>query len=159
MVRPAFDDTPEGDLAFNIMGRFARYEKQLIRTRSMKGKRKRAEEGQQPQRSTPAYGYHMSPTPWSSAAFTHQRCVGDTSSSRNRRALFVISSPGMPQVASGYHHSLVILTPGTSPLPGVKPGILFASRSSSRIRSTRANQLTVDPLEPAARQAHPTGTY
>jgi len=54
-----FDDTPEGDLAFNIMGGFAQYEKQLIKTRSMKGKRKRAEEGQQPQRSTPAYGYHI----------------------------------------------------------------------------------------------------
>ncbi len=54
-----FDDTPEGDLAFNIMGGFAQYEKQLIKTRSMKGKLVRAEDGQQPQRSTPAYGYHI----------------------------------------------------------------------------------------------------
>ena len=52
-----FDDTPEGDLAFGIMGGFAQYEKALIKDRTMKGKRKRAEEGQQPQRSTPAYGY------------------------------------------------------------------------------------------------------
>ncbi len=54
-----FDDTPEGDLAFGIMGGFAQYEKAVIKDRTMKGKRKRAEEGQQPQRSTPAYGYHI----------------------------------------------------------------------------------------------------
>ena len=54
-----FDDTPEGDLAFGIMGGFAQYERALIKDRTMKGKRKRAEEGQQPQRSTPAYGYHI----------------------------------------------------------------------------------------------------
>ncbi len=52
-----FDDTPEGDLAFGIMGGFAQYEKALIKDRTMRGKRKRAEEGQQPQRNTPAYGY------------------------------------------------------------------------------------------------------
>ena len=54
-----FDDTPEGDLAFGIMGGFAQYERAVIKDRTMKGKRKRAEEGQQPQRSTPAYGYHI----------------------------------------------------------------------------------------------------
>ncbi len=54
-----FDDTPEGDLAFGIMGTFAQYERQVIRARTMKGKRKRAEEGQQPQRSRSPYGYHI----------------------------------------------------------------------------------------------------
>ncbi len=54
-----FDDTPEGDLAFGIMGTFAQYERQVIRARTMRGKRKRAEEGQQPQRSRPPYGYHI----------------------------------------------------------------------------------------------------
>ena len=54
-----FDDTPEGDLAFGIMGGFAQYEKAVIKDRTMKGKRKRAEEGQQPQRSRSPYGYHI----------------------------------------------------------------------------------------------------
>ncbi len=54
-----FDDTPEGDLAFGVLGTFAEYERKIIRARTMRGKRKRAEEGQQPQRSRPAYGYHI----------------------------------------------------------------------------------------------------
>lgn len=54
-----FDDTPEGDLAFGIIGGFADYEKAVIRARTMKGKRKRAEEGRQPSRKTSPYGYHI----------------------------------------------------------------------------------------------------
>ena len=54
-----FDDTPEGDLAFNMMGDFAEYERKLTRARTMQGKRKRAEQGQQPQRSRSPYGYHI----------------------------------------------------------------------------------------------------
>ena len=54
-----FDDTPEGDLNFAIQGGFKQYERQAIRARTMRGKRKRAESGQQPQRSRPAYGYHI----------------------------------------------------------------------------------------------------
>lgn len=54
-----FDDTPEGDLAFGVMGTFAEYERKVIRARTMRGKRKRAEEGQQPQRSRSPYGYHI----------------------------------------------------------------------------------------------------
>ena len=54
-----FDDTPEGDLAFTLMGGFAEYERKVIRARTMRGKRKRAEEGQQPQRSRSPYGYHI----------------------------------------------------------------------------------------------------
>lgn len=55
----AFDQTPEGDLAYGLMGQFAQYERQVIRARTMRGKRKRAEEGQQPQRSRPPFGYHI----------------------------------------------------------------------------------------------------
>lgn len=54
-----FDDTPEGDLAFGVMGTFAEYERKVIRQRTMRGKRQRAEEGQPPQRSRPPYGYHI----------------------------------------------------------------------------------------------------
>lgn len=54
-----FEDTPEGDLAFTLMGGFAEYERKVIRARTMRGKRKRAEEGQQPQRSRSPYGYHV----------------------------------------------------------------------------------------------------
>ena len=54
-----FDDSPEGDLAFGILGGFAEYEKAAIKKRTMRGKRKRAEEGQQPQRSRPPFGYKI----------------------------------------------------------------------------------------------------
>jgi site-specific DNA recombinase len=52
-----FEDTPEGDLAFSIMGGFAEYERKAIRARTMRGKRKRVEEGQQTSRSQPPFGY------------------------------------------------------------------------------------------------------
>ena len=54
-----FEDTPEGDLNFTIQGGFKQYERQSIRRRTMRGKRKRAEQGQQPVRTTPPYGYHI----------------------------------------------------------------------------------------------------
>ncbi len=54
-----FEDTPEGDLNFTIQGGFKQYERQSIRRRTMRGKRKRAEQGQQPVRGTSPYGYHI----------------------------------------------------------------------------------------------------
>jgi len=54
-----FEDTAEGDLNYVIQGGFKQYERKVIRARTMRGKRKRAEEGQQPQRSRPPYGYHI----------------------------------------------------------------------------------------------------
>jgi hypothetical protein len=54
-----FDDTPEGDLAFNIMGDFAAYERALIRKRSITGKLRRVEEGIQPSRAMRLFGYHI----------------------------------------------------------------------------------------------------
>lgn len=54
-----FDDTPEGDLAFGIMGNFAEYERKSIATRTEKGRRKRAEQGKQPARARAPYGYHV----------------------------------------------------------------------------------------------------
>lgn len=54
-----FADTPEGDLAFGIMGSFADYERKMIRERTVKGRRRRAEEGTQPSRSLSPYGYHI----------------------------------------------------------------------------------------------------
>lgn len=55
-----FDDTPEGDLAFGIMGNFAQYERQVIRKRTMAGRRRRAQQdGQQPCRTWSPYGYHI----------------------------------------------------------------------------------------------------
>ncbi len=54
-----FADTPEGDLAFGIMGTFADYERKVIRERTVKGRRRRAEEGIQPGRSEAPYGYHI----------------------------------------------------------------------------------------------------
>ena len=53
------EDTAEGKLNFSIQGSFKQYEKDAIRTRTMRGKRARAEQGQQPQRSRPPYGYHI----------------------------------------------------------------------------------------------------
>lgn len=54
-----YDDTATGDLAFQITGSFAVYERQVIRERTMKGRRKRAEEGQQPCRRFSPFGYHV----------------------------------------------------------------------------------------------------
>ena len=54
-----FEDTPEGDLNFTIQGGFAEYEKAVIRKRTMSGKRKRAEDGQQPSRATSPFGYRI----------------------------------------------------------------------------------------------------
>ncbi len=58
-VDMTFEDTPEGDLAFGIMGTFADYERKAIRKRTMTGRRRRAEEGTQPSRSKSPYGYHI----------------------------------------------------------------------------------------------------
>jgi site-specific DNA recombinase len=54
-----FDDTPEGDLAFNIMGGYAECERKVFRQRSTGGKLKRASSGIQPARSLSPYGYHI----------------------------------------------------------------------------------------------------
>ncbi len=54
-----FEDTPEGELAFDIVGGFAAYERKAIRDRTMRGKKRRAKAGQQPQRSRSPYGYHI----------------------------------------------------------------------------------------------------
>src|SRR4028119_842290 len=51
-------DTPEGDLAFGIMGTFADYERKVIKERTMKGRR-RAEQGIQPCRNHSPFGYHV----------------------------------------------------------------------------------------------------
>lgn len=55
----SFEDTPEGDLNFTIQGGFAEYEKQVIRKRTMGGRKKRAEEGRQPGSSRAPLGYHV----------------------------------------------------------------------------------------------------
>lgn len=52
-----FEETPEGDLMFGIFGDFAQYERQLIRKRTMAGRRNRAEEGIQTTRAMRPYGY------------------------------------------------------------------------------------------------------
>ena len=55
-----FEETPEGDLAFGIMGTFADYERQVIRTRTMRGRRRRAEQdGVQPARARSPFGYRV----------------------------------------------------------------------------------------------------
>ena len=54
-----FADTPEGDLAFGIMGTFADYERKVIRARTMRGHKQRAEEGLQPCRSRRPFGYDI----------------------------------------------------------------------------------------------------
>lgn len=54
-----FDDTPEGDLIFNTMGNLADYERKNIRARTMRGKTRRAEDGRQPARTTPPFGFHI----------------------------------------------------------------------------------------------------
>ncbi len=54
-----FDDTPEGDLAFGIMGGFAEYEKAVIRKRTVGGRIRRAEAGIQTARTYSPFGYKI----------------------------------------------------------------------------------------------------
>ena len=54
-----FEDTPEGDLAFGIMGGFAEYEKAVIKKRTVGGRIKKAEQGIQPARTSSPLGYHI----------------------------------------------------------------------------------------------------
>ena len=53
------DDTPEGGFVFGMMGQFAQYERQVIRERTAKGRRRRAEEGLQPSRAVSPWGYRV----------------------------------------------------------------------------------------------------
>lgn len=54
-----FDDTPEGDLAFGIMGGFAEYEKAVIKKRTYGGRVRLAQEGVQTSRVYSPFGYHI----------------------------------------------------------------------------------------------------
>ncbi|BDI32562.1 hypothetical protein CCAX7_46130 [Capsulimonas corticalis] len=54
-----FDDTPEGDFAFGMMGQFAEYERKVIRKRTYSGFVKRAEHGIQSARRTSPFGYRI----------------------------------------------------------------------------------------------------
>jgi len=54
-----FEDTPEGELNFTIQGGFKQYERKVFRSRSIRGRRWRAQEGIQTARSQSAYGYHV----------------------------------------------------------------------------------------------------
>ena len=54
-----FDDTPEGDFAYNTFGNFRQFERHVIRTRTMGGKFKQARQGIQAARSLSPYGYHI----------------------------------------------------------------------------------------------------
>ena len=58
-VEQSFDDTPEGDLAYDISGAFSAYERKLFRARSMRGRMRRVEEGIQVARSRSPYGLHV----------------------------------------------------------------------------------------------------
>lgn len=53
------EDTAEGELMFGISGTFAQYERKVIRKRTMDGRRRKAEQGQQPSRNRPPFGYHI----------------------------------------------------------------------------------------------------
>lgn len=54
-----FDNTPVGNLLYTQMAGFAEFEREVIRERTLSGKRKRAEEGRQPSRTLNPYGYHI----------------------------------------------------------------------------------------------------
>lgn len=54
-----FENNATGNLMFRVSAGFAEYEKEVIRERCMGGRRKRAEQGQQPARTQPPIGYHI----------------------------------------------------------------------------------------------------
>ena len=53
------EDTAEGELMFGISGTFAQYERKVIRKRTMDGRRRKAEQGQQPTRTRSPFGYRV----------------------------------------------------------------------------------------------------
>lgn len=54
-----FESNATGKLMFTQMAAFAEFEKELIKERTMSGRRRRAEEGVQPSRSRSPFGYHV----------------------------------------------------------------------------------------------------
>jgi site-specific DNA recombinase len=54
-----FENNAIGNLMFTQIAGYAEYEKEIIRERTMSGRRRRAEEGQQPSRAMSPYGYHV----------------------------------------------------------------------------------------------------
>ena len=54
-----FENNATGNLLFRVNAGFVEYEKEVIRERTMSGRRKRAEQGQQPTRSRHPFGYHV----------------------------------------------------------------------------------------------------
>jgi site-specific DNA recombinase len=54
-----FENNAVGNLMFTQLAGFAEYEREVIRERTMNGRRRRAEEGRQPSRSISPYGYHI----------------------------------------------------------------------------------------------------
>lgn len=54
-----FDKTPSGRFMRTVWAAMAELERENIRERTVGGKRKRAEQGEQPQRSRPPYGYKI----------------------------------------------------------------------------------------------------
>ena len=57
-----YTDTPTSNLHLNVKNDFEVYEKQLFRERSMTGKKKRADNGIQPARTSSPFGYHVPTT-------------------------------------------------------------------------------------------------
>ena len=55
----SFEDNAAGNLMFLMSAGFAQFEKEVIRERTMSGRRKRAEQGQQPTRSRHPFGYRI----------------------------------------------------------------------------------------------------
>ena len=54
-----FENNATGNLLFRVNAGFVEYEKEIIRERTMGGRRKRAEQGQQPSRTQSPFGYHI----------------------------------------------------------------------------------------------------
>lgn len=54
-----FEDSPEGDMMFTFLGSYAEYERATIRKRSIDGKMKVLEKGQQPIRGMRPFGYRI----------------------------------------------------------------------------------------------------
>ncbi len=54
-----FENNATGNLLFRVNAGFVEYEKEVIRERTMSGRRKRAEQGQQPSRTQSPLGYHI----------------------------------------------------------------------------------------------------
>lgn len=159
------EDTEEGNLMFGISGAFAQYERSVIRKRTMSGKKRRAEEGQQPQRSRSPYGYHIVQNAEVTAgiypASMRGRYIVDEEKSKIARRIFAgyagrteslpslckkLNAEGVPAPSGGVWHESTIRVILTNPVYKGQPVSGRHKSSTDEGRLQKFHALTGVPI-------------